>query len=294
MTDTGGTPRTRALAAALRREMEESGFGVREVARVLGLSHSTVSQWVNGRRVPSPDSLSALLAVIRVTGRKRADILELAHNAADPNWLAVEPGASNQLAGVIECEKSATEIIEWTPWLITGLLQMPAYIHAIMSGNSDRSGDEVDRRVRIRLERQKILRQPQPPKILAFIGEPGIRQIIGGRTAMIDQLDHLLTVSRLANVHARVVPIGEGWHPGLTGPFLLYRFDRSPSVLHFEHYGSTAFLSGEEQTAPYAPVVRWLDRVALSEHDTAALITDVIGELEVGHERTPLAEEHGQ
>jgi transcriptional regulator with XRE-family HTH domain len=294
MNDTGGTPRTRTLAAALRREMDGSAFGVREVARVLGLSHSTVSQWVNGRRVPNPDSVSALLAVIRVTGLERANIMELAHNAADPHWLSVGPDVSHPVAGIIECEKTASEIIEWTPWLVTGLLQMPAYIHAVMSGDPDRSKDEVDRRVRFRLERQKNLRKPQPPKILAFIGEPGIRQIIGGRTAMIDQLDHLITVSRLGKAHVRVVPIGEGWHPGLTGPFVLYRFDRSPSVLHFEHHGSTAFLSGEEQTARFAPVVRWLDRVALSEHDTAVLITKVIEELEVGHERAPLAKEQPQ
>lgn len=290
MTDTGGTPRTRALAAALRREMEESGFGVREVARVLGLSHSTVSQWVNGRRVPSPDSVSALLAVIRVTGRKRTDILELARNAADPNWLAVGPGVSNQLGGVIECEQTATEITEWTPWLISGLLQMPAYIRAIMTSNPHRPPEEIDRRIRARIERQLVLRErrPSPANLFAFIGEPGIRQIVGGRTVMIDQLDHLLTVSRLPNVHVRIVPIGQGWHVGLTGPFLLYDFARSPSIMFFEHHRSSAFLYDSDEIAEFRRSMIGLDGVALSEEESAILIMAAIADLEATHE---LAEE---
>ncbi|MBC6451686.1 helix-turn-helix domain-containing protein [Actinokineospora xionganensis] len=293
MTDTGGTPRTRALAAALRREMEESGFGVREVARVLGLSHSTVSQWVNGRRVPTPDSVSALLAVIRVTGRKRADILELAHNAADPNWLAVGPGMSNQLAGLIECEQTATEIIEWTPWLVTGLLQMPAYIRSIMEWSPRRSPEAADRSVSIRIDRQRVLRdrRPAPAKLTAFIGEPAIRQIIGGRTTMFDQLDHLLTVASLPNVSVRIVRIGEGWHPGLIGPFLLYRFAQSPSILHFEHFGSSVFVYGKDDIENHAPAVDALDHIALSEQHSMTMITAAIADLEAGHGPKPLAQE---
>ncbi|MGQ0842152.1 helix-turn-helix domain-containing protein [Actinokineospora sp.] len=291
MADIWGTPRTRALAAALRRELEESGYRVREVARVLGLSHTTISQWQNGRRVPSPDHVSALLAVIRVTGKKRKEILDMAHNAADPNWLAVGAGMSNQLGGLIDCEQTATEIIEWTPWLITGLLQMPAYVRAIVSSFPERSADEIDRVVGARIERQRVLRErrPAPARLTAFIGEPGIRQVIGGRTTMIDQLDYLMTVSRLSNVQVRIVPIATGWHPGLTGPFLLYNFPRLPSILHLEHHRSSVFLYDREQIEDYRVVVAWLDRVALSGRDSAAMITDAIGEVE--YEQQPLAQE---
>ncbi|MGH3859700.1 helix-turn-helix domain-containing protein, partial [Actinokineospora sp.] len=67
MADTAGTPRTRALASALRRARTETSFGVREVSRRLGMSHTTISQWETGKRVPHPEDVAAMLAAIGLT-----------------------------------------------------------------------------------------------------------------------------------------------------------------------------------------------------------------------------------
>src|SRR5438093_13134906 len=110
--DTAGTPRTRALAAALRQELAASKYGIREVARVLGLSHTTISQWQHGKRVPTPDDVSAVLAVIKVTGKRKSEIMDLARMSVDvADWLAAgNPEEGKIRAGMLECEQTAIEI----------------------------------------------------------------------------------------------------------------------------------------------------------------------------------------
>lgn len=278
--DTAGTPRTRALAAALREELDGSKLGIREVARILDRSHTTISQWQNGKRVPHPDDVSALLAVIGVTGKRRTEILELARHAADPNWLAA--GMSEQLAGLIECERTAIEIVEWSPLLVHGLLQTADYARTIFSASGALARHEVDERIHIRQQRQSVMteRKPAPPELIALIGEAAIRQMIGGRETMIEQLRHVLRVAKRPTTTLRVVPIGNGWHPGLLGPFALYNFARSPSIVHLEHHRSSAFLYNTGQVTDYKVASSVVSRAALSPADSAAFITTVINEME--------------
>ncbi|HEV2783787.1 MAG TPA: helix-turn-helix transcriptional regulator [Actinophytocola sp.] len=283
MAVTAATPRTRALAAALRRELDASQMGIREIARVLGRSHTTISQWQNGKRVPSPDDVSALLAVIGVTGKRRTEILNLARHAAEPNWLAVGvPGVSQGLAGVIECERTAIEIVEWSPLVVLGLLQTSDYARSILASGGTLARHEVEERVQLRLARQVALtdRKPAPVELVALIGEPALRQVIGGRDLMIAQLRHVLWATELPTVTVQVVPIGEGWHPGLMGPFALYNYDRSPSIVHLEHHRSSAFLYEEGDVTAYKVASATVRRAALSTGDSVAFIAKVINEME--------------
>lgn len=280
---TAATPRTRALAAALRAELDASRMGIREIAKVLDRSHTTISQWQNGKRVPNPDDVSALLAVIGVTGKRRTDILDLARHAADPDWLAAGvPGVSQQLAGVIECERTAIEIVNWSPLLLPGLLQTSDYARVIQSGDDTLSRHEVDARVQLRLSRQGVLtdRKPAPAELTALIGEPALRQVIGDRGVMVDQLQHVLRMTETPTVTVQVVPIGSGWHPGLMGPFVIYNFERSPSIVHLEHRRSGVFLYDDVDVTTYKAASAAVRRAALTVEDSAAFITEVIKEME--------------
>lgn len=242
--DTAGTPRTRALASALRRARTEANFGVREVSRRLGMSHTTISQWETGKRVPHPEDVAAMLAAIGLTGERREEILDLARGAADPNWIvAGVPGASTALAGVLECERTATEIIEWSPLVIPGLLQIPEYARAMFGGEDTMLPKEIDAAVKIRLDRRTILtgeREDLPPaEFIAMIGEWALRQKIGGAKVLAAQLCEILTLAANGLACVRVVPDRDKWHPGLAGPFIIYNFDDAQSIVHLESYRSS-------------------------------------------------------
>src|SRR5690349_3514811 len=122
MTEPAGMPRARALAGALRQAREASEVGVREVARRLGISHSVISYWETGKRVPRLEDVASYLTAIGVTGDDRERILDLGRHVEDQDWLTVGiPGVSQQLAGTMECERSATAITDWSPHIVTGL-----------------------------------------------------------------------------------------------------------------------------------------------------------------------------
>ncbi|PKW15726.1 helix-turn-helix domain-containing protein [Saccharopolyspora spinosa] len=278
--DTAGTPRTRALAAALRGALTDSGLTARQAGRLLDKSHSTISQWQNGKRVPTTDDVSAFLAVLGVTGKRRRQVLDLARNARESNWLA--GGVSEQLAGIIECERTAVEIIDWCPLVVSGLLQIYDYASAIIGDNDGLSRAEVDSRVKLRLDRQTQLaeRDGKPADYTVLIGEPALRQCIGGREVLLDQLRHVLAVTDWKGTTVQVVPTGGGWHPGLMGPFVIYGFVESPSIVAIENHRSSVFLYEDDDIVTYRRASAAIRRAALSPEESAAFIHNVITQVE--------------
>lgn len=279
VTNNAMTPRAKALAAALRQAREKTGVAGREIARRLGVSHAAISHWETGKRVPRLEDVASLLALLGVTGDDRERILEVARHATDPDWLTVGiPGVGQQLAGVMECERTAKLIAEWSPWVIPGLMQSSDYARAVIGAGGVSPGD-VEARLIVRLGRRDVLSRRDLDELVVLIGEPAIRQEIGGRAVMAEQLRYLL---RLANtgISMQVVPIGVGWHPGLAGPFIFYRFEDSPSIVHIEHHRSSAFVFDDNDVAGYQDALTTVRKAALSPTDSAVLINKAIAGLE--------------
>ncbi|MGQ0841744.1 helix-turn-helix domain-containing protein [Actinokineospora sp.] len=283
--DTAGTPRTRALASALRRARTEANFGVREVSRRLGLSHTTISQWETGKRVPHPEDVSAMLAAIGLTGAPRDEILELARGAADPNWLVIgSREVSPGLAGVRECERTAVEIIEWSPLVVPGLLQTEDYARAIIGAEDSLLPKDIEAHVHIRRERRIVLtkeRDARPPaEFTALIGEWALRQRVGGGKVLAEQLRELVALSASGLAAVQVIQIGDDWHPGLAGPFILYNFPDLPSIVHLEHHRSSVFLYDEDSVTSYKAATNQIRRAAMEQADSARLIAKIASEME--------------
>ncbi|MGH3863621.1 helix-turn-helix domain-containing protein, partial [Actinokineospora sp.] len=260
-------------------------FGVREVSRRLGMSHTTISQWETGKRVPHPEDVAAMLAAIGLTGERREEILDLARGAADSNWLAAGgPGASAALAGIVECERTATEIIEWSPLVIPGLLQTPDCARAIIGSVDSLLPKEVEARVRVRADRRAVLTDERdglpPAEYTALIGEWALRQRIGGMAVFAAQLCELLTLVVNDFAVVRVVPVQDDYHPGLAGSFILYNFEEAPSIVHLESYRSSVFLYDEESVAAFRVATNQMLRRALEPKESAALIAQVVEEIE--------------
>lgn len=272
MAATTGTPRARALAAALREARVSGGIGLRELARRINISHTLVSQWENGHRLPKTEDVATVLTGIGVSAEERARIVELARHAGESDWLTAGiPGVSQKLAGVIECERTAVRITEWLPWSIPGLLQTSDYAREIIGP------DEA--KLTLRLARRDVLTRRQPVELRAIIGEPALRQVIGSNSVMAHQLSNLLSAP--GNVTVQVVRIGHGWHPGLAGPFILYEFASSPPIVHLEPYRSSTFVYNERDVTDYARAADLLcERVAMSPEKSSKLIVEVINEME--------------
>ncbi|PKW15379.1 helix-turn-helix domain-containing protein [Saccharopolyspora spinosa] len=276
---TNGSPRARALSAALREARKERGISLREVARKLTIDQSHLSKIETGKRVPSVETTAMILAVLGTEPGERERILDLAKNASEPNWLTVGmPGIPQQLAGAVESERAASAIVYWSPMIIPGLLQTADYVRAIaMSG--DLPIHEVESRVMVRLARREVLSRRNPAKFDMLIGEGVLRQSIGSSDVMLDQLRHLLTTSsEHDNINVRVVPTRVGWHPGTAGPFVLYEFPDSPPFVHFEHYSSGAFVTNSDDIEAYRKAIAMISKYAFSSADSMDFIKRIIVE----------------
>lgn len=272
-------PRTRALATLLREARETSGLSVRGLARKLGVAHTTVSRWETGFNVPGMADVATTLAFLGVRGPEREKILAVAQGATQPDWLASGMSRGIEGAAISDMERTATEMTEWCPLLIPGLLQTADFARAIIAPGAY-PGFDVNTGVLVRLGRRDALTRAQPLRLRALVGEPALHGGIGGPAVMLDQLRHLLVMSDLPTVTLRVVPVSGEWHPGLTGPFIAYDFEADPSIVHIEHHRASAFLYDPGDVAAYQEVADALGRIALSPKDSQVAIRETIQQRE--------------
>jgi transcriptional regulator with XRE-family HTH domain len=280
MFNTNGAPRARALAAKLRSSREAGSMGVREVARKLGVSHSVVSYWETGKRVPSLEDVASYLTAINVRGEEKNWILELARSADARDWFpAGIPGISQAAAAVMECERTATDITEWSQNVVPGLLQTSGYAREII-GAGDTPRGEVEARVMVRASRRDVITRPEPVRFTALIGENAVRDPVGSPVVQSEQLRYLVKLAGWENIAIRIVRSGQRWHPGMAGSFVLYDFENLPPVVLLEHYRSSGFLYESDATAEYKAAEEWIRGLALSAEESAELIAEVAEEME--------------
>jgi transcriptional regulator with XRE-family HTH domain len=291
MPGTTGTPRARALSAALRAARVASGIGVRELARLVSVSHTQVSHWETGHRVPSVESTVMLLTALRTAPTERERITDLARNLTEANWLITGvPGIPHQLAGAIESERAATAMVEWSPMGVPGPLQTSDYARAIATA-CGLPTTEIEIRVMVRVGRREVFlrRYPEPVRFEALISEAVIHEPIGEPRVMADQLRYLVELAERPNITIRIVPLRIGWHPGWSGPFILYEFPDASPVVHFEHYRSGAFVPDRDDVAEYFTATAAMRELALSQDASVKVIRETAECLEEDHERTELA-----
>jgi transcriptional regulator with XRE-family HTH domain len=249
---TSQSPRARFLGAELRDARTRAKVGVRQLAKILDVQHAKVSHWENGKRIPTTEDVASYLTAIGVTGDERDRLLDMARTVHQPNWLAAGiPGIRQELAALMEFERTAQNIMIWAPLLIPGLLQTGDYARAVM-GASPSAGT----RVAMRLGRRDILTRRNPVQLTAVMSEGALRQPIAEPDMMADQLDHLVDTAERSNVTVQVIPSRTGWHAGLAGPFVLLEFPKAKPIVHLEHHRASVFLFDDDDVTIYVDVAR--------------------------------------
>ncbi|WP_410575254.1 helix-turn-helix domain-containing protein [Amycolatopsis sp. cmx-4-61] len=274
MKPTSSSPGCRALSASLREVREARKFGLRELARALEVDPRLLSQWELGIRVPPIEEVARILGYLRIDRATTQRILFLAQHVKDPNWLDSNPSdLPSALTGIIEYERTATKITNWAPAIVPGLLQTADYARAVLT--AARIGEEeADRRLVMRLNRQKILTKREPVHLHALVGEATLRTQVGSEDIMSDQVDHLLRAVRRSNISLRIVPLDAGYHPGLIGSFIIYEFGDRPAIVHLEHHHASGFLPESEGGGPYRALARLITGKALTEEASLALLRE--------------------
>jgi hypothetical protein len=105
----------------------------------------------------------------------------------------------------IAFEASSRLIRQFQALFIPGLLQTRDYARSIFSVYGT-SPDQASAGVEVRLERQRVLQQPDPPGMFFILDEAVLRRWVGGPGVMREQLNRLKAAAkRDAAAHAGVM-----------------------------------------------------------------------------------------
>lgn len=239
----------------------------------LGWSESKVSRVENAKQGFEVEDVSAILAVLRVTGDDRERILKMAREIDQPAWWELSRGLPAQLSGLIDAEQRAHRIIDVTLNLVPGLLQTRAYSRACFVGG-EMAPEKIDEAVAIRQARQGILERDEPTELNVFMDETALLRPVGSHAVTAEQLRYVISASQRPNINVRLLPLNFGAHIGLDGTFVLLEFLRGKANVHMEARNAGVILSEPQDVGPFEQAVARLGDVAIDADESAKLIAD--------------------
>jgi transcriptional regulator with XRE-family HTH domain len=270
-------PKAQGLGAMVRAIRKDRGLSLAQVADRLGWSESKVSRLETGKRPLSSEEVSALLAILDVTGPEHAQLMAMARTPDEPAWLeTVRRGLPSESVTLASYEAEAERVTDWALGMVPGLLQTMDYTRAYMLADGIPEG-EIGARLMARQHRQEILTRVQ---YTAYIDETVLRRPIGSPLILRNQLRHLLDMSERDTVSIRVVPVRSDAHAGLLGPFLMLEFAATTPIVHVELARSGAFLGDQAETDPYLRTVCRLSSISLDARQSQDLIDQAAREVD--------------
>ncbi|MER7314516.1 MULTISPECIES: helix-turn-helix domain-containing protein [Streptomyces] len=196
-------------------------------------------------------------------------------------WWNQYPGLQS-MAEYVALEDIATSLRTWQLAIVPGLLQTPDYARALAVGNGSwEDPDEIEPFVAGRMSRQARLTGEQPLELWAVVHEGALRQLVGGRDVMREQLGRLLDMARRPNVKLQILPHLAGAHPGMTSAFTIVSFAEPGAldVVHMDTTSTTLWLESDTDAHRHGSLFGRVSRLALAQHNSVGLINDILKEL---------------
>ncbi|HEX6344942.1 helix-turn-helix transcriptional regulator [Umezawaea sp.] len=271
------------LGAQLRRLREAAEISRADAGYSIRGSESKISRLELGRVGLKERDVADLLTMYGVTDQAdRETFLEMVKRSNQPGWWHrfndLMPDWFQDYVGL---EEAATRILTYELQFVPGLMQTEDYARAIAShGRPDSAGQDVERRVRLRMNRQRILNRPGAPRLWAVVDESVLHRPIGGRDIMLAQLDHLLDLTKQAQITLQVVPYQLSGYAA-EGPFTMLRFGEPelPDLVYIEHLAGALYLDKRDEVELYSRVFDRLTVDALTPDRTRQMLAKVRAEI---------------
>lgn len=265
------------LGTQLRRLREGAGITREAAGDAIRGSHAKISRLELGRVSCKERDVADLLTLYNVTEESvRSDFLTLARRTSTPGWWHqygdVLPGWFETHIGL---EEAASVIRTYEVQFVPGLLQTPDYARAVTQlGHPRASAEEIERRVRLRVQRQELLTVPDAPRVWAVIDEASLRRPLGGPEVMEGQLRHLLTMAELPNVTLQIAPFSLGGLAAAGGPITILRFLEPdlPDIVYLEQLTSALYLDKRDDVDHYLAVMDRLSAQSESPRESQAIL----------------------
>jgi transcriptional regulator with XRE-family HTH domain len=248
-----------AFARQLRAWRVKKGWSQVDLGRRINYSDALISGIENNHKTPTADFATRCDIAFDTPGTF-ADLQELIAREAWPSFYGP----------AIQFEQRAVRIHQWSPLVVPGLLQTEDYTRSVISaGEPFLSTDELELRVKGRMQRQEMFRQESGrPKLWEVIHEGALRHVIGSPDIQRAQLGRLIEAANSTDIVIQVLPFSAPRHPGTNGPILIFDFAKEPSVAYADCDGGGMLVENPQLVITLTTKMNMIRAAALSPHES--------------------------
>jgi transcriptional regulator with XRE-family HTH domain len=272
-----------ALGARLRRLREERGIGRVDAGHAIRASASKISRMETGRHGFKLRDVADLLTLYGVTDEaERATLLALAEQANTPAWWQYYSDVvPTWMQTYLGAEQAASVIRCFQVQRVPGLLQTADYARAsIRLAHPDAGAEELERRVALRMTRQRILHRRPPTRLWAVLDEAALRRPVGGRDVLRAQLRHLIEICGLPQVTVQILTFRSGGHAAEGGPVTILRLPGGelPDMVYLEQLTTGLYPDRPAEIECYWDAMNRLVVEAESPDETPTILHRILQE----------------
>ncbi|MEU6186413.1 helix-turn-helix transcriptional regulator [Nocardia sp. NPDC047038] len=289
---TDSTIARRILGMQLETLRERADITREAAATAIASARSTIWKMETGQPVRfNPVLIERLCQLYNATEKETQVVLELVKETKGAKgwWQAFTddaiPKDFNLFVGL---EDAANRITSYQTTFLPGLLHTEEYKRALIwTEFPNKPAEDAERMLQVGLKRRSRLTDESNPLTLnVLVDESVLRRTTGNTEIMTAQLRHLLEVGQLPNVSIRVVPASVGAYRALlVGMFVLLEFPRHPTadltvppVVYVQGFLGDLYLESADEVRQYRQACAELDRLALDEAGSRALISRIAKE----------------
>ncbi|WP_033284286.1 helix-turn-helix domain-containing protein [Streptomyces sp. NRRL F-525] len=276
------TARQVRLGVELRKLRESAGLKAREAATLLGADSVQMSQIEFGIAGVSEARVRRLAAHYDCTDAELIQALVAMATDRTRGWWEEYRGLlPTPFLDLAELEHHSTYRLDVEFLHIPGLFQTEDYARAVFSYRvPELPADDLELRVRHRMDRKAIIEGTTPAPYEAVIHEAALRIKVGGRTCSRAQLTRVLEFSEAEHITVRVIPFALDDFAGATNA-MMYAGGAVPKLdtaVRDAPHGA-AFIDSEAQLGAFRTLFRKVEAVSLDPEQSRDLIHKLAKEL---------------
>ncbi|GAA1291564.1 helix-turn-helix transcriptional regulator [Streptomyces sanglieri] len=217
----------------LRFKREEAGLTLEKLVDGSFYGITYLSEIEHGhRRMPEDlaHHVDRVLSTDGFFGRRCEDVRK-----------ARRKGHAEYFERVLDAERHAETIEQWSPAVFPGLLQTEPYARSLF--HVERTLDlpeEIDAKVDARLARAQLFeKNHRTPQYWNILSESLLRLPTVPSQQMAEQLDHIAELTKRGRIFTQIIPWNAGAHPLMQGNALILDFADAPPFAYTEgqHHG---------------------------------------------------------
>ncbi|MCX5596914.1 helix-turn-helix transcriptional regulator [Streptomyces phaeochromogenes] len=247
----------------LKRRREDAGLTQVDLGHRVFVSGGYIGQFEQAIRKPQLDVAKRIDEVLQTDG------------FFERLWrkLIKDQPYTEYFAHVVELERLATEICEYAPTVVPGLLQTREYAQAVfLAGNPLAADEYIEELLKGRMARTRLLKDATRPVYWVVLHETVLRVQVGGPAVMAHQLDHIAALVRERKALVQVLPFTTGAHPAMGKMMKLMGFEDAPPTVYTEGVFSGSLLDEPAVVRRTQSSYDLIRAAALSSEASLALI----------------------